>query len=124
MKNTTNIIAYILGTIAIALFWVSSGVKDSADWWNDIKFMVISGVILMIIAIILYNIQRINLIVFPAVFCIFAWGYVHHILHNKYAHAAYEVYLSINKSYTDLFDFVQMRYQRLLMEEGTKRGTK
>lgn len=124
MKHTTNIIAYILGTIAIALFWISSGVKDSADWWNDIKFMVISGGILLIIAIILYNIQCINLIVFPAIVCIFAWGYAHHILHNKYAHASYEVYLSINKSYIDLFDFAQMRYQRLLMEEGTKRGTK
>lgn len=102
-----NIITYILYTVSLASLLLATGVKEVDNWWDIAKPLFLIWFISGAIAFILSNIDNIRRILYPTFVCICAWVYGHKIIRTKFTKNTYLVYKRQNKSYADLYLYVQ-----------------
>lgn len=97
----------VLGFISFGSALISSGVKESADWfryaWPFILFALITG----LIALVLHKWNLIRRVTYPATVCLWAWLYEQGVIKSKFSEDTYRVYRHFGKSYRKFYSKVQ-----------------
>ena len=102
-----KIIAYILYIVAFTSVFIASGLKDIPKWWDIARPFFIVFALSMTVALILTHINKIRRITYPVFVCASAWVYQHRVIRNDFTKKTYKLYKWQNRSYQDLFDYVQ-----------------
>ena len=100
-------IAGILGMISFVAVGFASGAKEDPNWLSIAKPYLIIWAVLLGLAIVIYNWNRIRRVTYPAIICVWAYLYEHKILRTKFAKSTYRVYSYFGKSYKKLYLKVQ-----------------
>lgn len=104
---TKKLIAVAFGTVALIAAGFAAGTKEVANWYEIARPCIIIGIVSAIIAIALYNWEAIRRIVYPAIFCMWAWLYEHKLARSKFSRHTYKVYAYFGKSYKTFYKEVQ-----------------
>lgn len=104
MKNT---IITILYTIAFTAAFLASGIRDVANWVEIAKPFFAVFAISIALALTISNFNKIRRITYPLLVCISAWGYKHKLFKSKFTRNTYRLYKWKNRSYKNLFEYVQ-----------------
>ena len=88
----------------------ASGAKEGLNWLSVAKPYMIICVVTMTIAIVLYNLDNIRRVTYPAIICAWAYLYEHKILTSDFAKHTYRVYTYFGKSYRLLYLKVQSAF--------------
>ena len=102
-----KIITYILGAISIASAFLASGIKDVANWWEIARPFFIVWFIALTVALLINNWNYVRRITYPVLVCSSSWAYKHKIIVNKFTRDTYRLYKWQNKSYRNLYEYVQ-----------------
>lgn len=106
---TVSCITSIVSGLAV------SAIRDSANWWELTKPYFIVWVISTILAVLIYNINYIRRVTYPVIVCISAWAYQHRIIVTRFTLSTYRVYKWKNRSYKQLFGYVQDLFDTVYM---------
>jgi len=101
------IITYILVGISLTSILLASGIKEVANWWDIAKPFFAVWFIALVIALLIANINQIRRVTYPTLVCVSSWLYKHRFLTTKFTQNTYRLYKWKNKSYSDLYDYVQ-----------------
>ena len=96
-----------MSAIALTSLFLATGIKDVANWWEIAKPFFAVYIISTVIALTLGYINKIRRITYPAFVCLGAWLYKHRVINTDFTKKTYKLYKWQNKSYQDLFDYVQ-----------------
>ena len=102
-----KIITYALYLIAFTSLFIASGIKDIPNWWDIARPFFIVFTVSIVVASILTYINKIRRITYPMFVCVSAWVYQHRVIRNDFTKKTYKLYKWQNRSYQDLFDYVQ-----------------
>lgn len=100
-------IAGILGMISLVAAGFASGAKECVNWLSIARPYLIICAVLLGLAVVFYNWNRIRRVTYPAVICLWAYLYKHKILKTAFARSTYRVYSYFGKSYKRLYLKVQ-----------------
>ena len=102
-----KIIAYTLYIIAFTSVFIASGIKDVANWLDIARPFFIVFAVSITIALTLTYINKIRRITYPVFVCASAWVYKHKVIRTDFTKKTYKLYQWQNRSYQDLYDYVQ-----------------
>ena len=105
-----NIVSGILGFVSFTSALLSSGVKESADWFIYAKPFILFAIATALISFILYQWDAIRRISYPATVCLWAWLYEHGIINTQFGKDTYRVYRHLGKSYRRFYSRVQQAF--------------
>lgn len=102
-----KIITYTLLGVSLTSVYLASGVPDVTNWLDIAKPFFIVGLSTLIAALTLIYINDIRRVTYPGLVCISSWLYKHKIIKTEFTKNTYRLYKWKNKSYKDLFEYVQ-----------------
>ena len=105
-------ISGILGMISLVAAGFASGAKEDPNWLAIARPYLIIWVVLLGLAIVIYNWNHIRRVTYPAIICVWAYLYEHQILTSEFAEHTYRVYSYFGKSYKRLYLKVQGAFDR------------
>lgn len=112
-----NTLSGILGLISFGSALISSGVKESADWFVYARPFILFALIVGLIALVLYKWNSIRRVTYPSMICAWSWLYEHGIIKTKFGADTYRVYKHFGRSYRKLFGKVQDAFDYYMMTE-------
>lgn len=112
-----NTLSGILGLISFGSALISSGVKESADWFIYARPYLTVAILTGIVALILYKWDLIRRVTYPATVCMNAWLYQYGFIHTEFGRATYRLYKHFGRSYRKLFGKVQDAFDYYMMME-------
>ena len=102
-----KIITYMLVAISFTSIMLATGIKDVTNWWDIAKPLFVVWLITLMIALLIANINQIRRVTYPTLVCVSSWAYKHGLVTTKFTQNTYRLYKWKNKSYSDLYDYVQ-----------------
>ena len=110
-----KIITYTLYIVAFTSIFLASGIKDIANWWKIAMPFFMVFLISITLALTLTYINKIRRVIYPVFVCANAWAYTRRIIRTDFARKAYRLYKWQNRSYLNLFDYVQSVFDVVYM---------
>jgi hypothetical protein len=109
-----NILSICLGIIAMGSAILASAIPDSVNSFKyEIPFYVVA-IIAGVVALALHYWLVLRRITYPAVICMQAWLYEHHLSKSKFSCHTYRVYVVLGGSYKTLYNKVQGAFDQYL----------
>ena len=102
-----KVVTYILVFISMTSIFLASGIKDVANWWDIAKPFFAVWFIALVAALTIHNFNYVRRVTYPVFVCICSWVYKHKILKTKFTHNTYKLYKWQNRSYRNLYMYVQ-----------------
>lgn len=102
-----KIITYILLGVSLTSAYLASGIPDVKNWLDTARPFFIVSTITLIVALTLIYINDIRRITYPGLVCISSWLYKHKVIKTEFTKNTYLLYKWKNRSYKDLFEYVQ-----------------
>lgn len=109
MKVRTTI-SGVLGIISFSSALLSSGVKETADWFVYAKPFILFAIITGLISFIVYKWDSIRRVTYPATVCLWAWLYERGVIDTQFGKDTYRVYKHLGKSYRRFYTKVQQAF--------------
>ena len=98
-----NTFSAILGIAAFASALLSSGVKESADWFLYAKPFIIFAIVAGSLSLLLYKWNYLRRFTYPAIVCFNAWMYEHKFTASDFGEHTYRVYVRLGRSYKKFY---------------------
>jgi len=102
-----KIITCILLGISLTSAYLASGIPDVANWLDIAKPFFIISMATLLVALTLIYLNDIRRITYPGLVCVSSWLYKHKIIKTEFTKNTYLLYRWKNKSYRNLFEYVQ-----------------
>lgn len=102
-----KLISYILYAVSTTSIVLASGIHQVKDWWEIARPFFAVWFICLIVALTISHIETIRRYTYPTLVCVCAWSFKHKILMTKFTRNTYKLYKYKNRSYSELFDYVQ-----------------
>lgn len=100
----------ILGISAFTSALLSSGVKESADWFLYAKPFILFAIVTGLLSLIIHKWDFIRRFTYPAIICVYAWMYEHNLTNSEFSQHTYRVYAHLGKSYRKFYHKVQAAF--------------
>ena len=100
-------IAIFIGVLAFVSAGFASGAKEDPNWISIAKPFIIIWAVLLGIAILIYNWESVRRVTYPAIICVWAWLYDHHIAYSRFSKRTHRVFVYYDRSYKRLYKEVQ-----------------
>ena len=108
--NVKNIVTGFFGTVSLASIYLASGISEVPNWWELAKPFFVIGFISLVVALVIYNINHIRRVTYPALVCLSSWAYKNKIVKTKFTKNTYRLYKWKGRSCRNLFGYVQQLF--------------
>jgi len=102
-----KVIVYILMGVSLTSVFLASGIPDVSNWLEIAKPYFIVWAVTLVLALTIIYFNEVRRITYPSLVCVSSWLYKHKLLKTEFTKNTYRLYKWQNRSYKNLFEYVQ-----------------